>query len=42
MPALMGMPLFALNSAAMMSLVGHIMYSLIVAGVVLVLRRRRA
>ncbi len=41
MPAMMGMPLFALNGAAMMSLVGHIMYGVIVAGVVVVLRRRR-
>jgi uncharacterized membrane protein YagU involved in acid resistance len=40
MPAMMGMPLFMFNTAAMMSLVGHLMYGLVVAGVLVPLRRR--
>jgi uncharacterized membrane protein YagU involved in acid resistance len=39
MPAMMGMPLFMFNSTTMMSLVGHLMYGLIVAGVLIALRR---
>lgn len=39
MPAMMGMPLLMMNSTAMMSLVGHIVYGLIVAGVLIALHR---
>lgn len=40
MPAMMGMPLFMLNTTAMMSLIGHIVYGLVAAGVLVALRRR--
>lgn len=40
MPAMMGMPLFAMNTTAMMSLIGHLMYGVIVAGLLVALRRR--
>lgn len=39
MPAMMGMSLFMLDTAAMMSLVGHIIYGLVVAGVLIGLGR---
>ncbi|WP_219419018.1 DUF1440 domain-containing protein [Pseudonocardia nigra] len=42
MPAMMGMPLFMFNTTAMMSLLGHIIYGLVVAGVLIGLRRRVA
>jgi uncharacterized membrane protein YagU involved in acid resistance len=40
MPAILGMPLFMFNATTMMSLMGHLSYGLIVAGVLLPLRRR--
>lgn len=40
MPAILGMPLFMFNTATMMSLIGHLLYGLIVAGVLVPLRRR--
>jgi uncharacterized membrane protein YagU involved in acid resistance len=40
MPAMMGMPLFMFDTTAMMSLIGHIIYGLVVAGVLVALRRR--
>jgi hypothetical protein len=40
MPALLGMGLFMFNAMTMMSLVGHLLYGLIVAGVLVPLRRR--
>jgi uncharacterized membrane protein YagU involved in acid resistance len=40
MPAVLGMGLFMFNTTTMMSLVGHLLYGLIVAGVLLPLRRR--
>lgn len=42
MPAMMGMPMFTLNTTAMMSLIGHLIYGLVVAGVLIGLRRRVA
>jgi uncharacterized membrane protein YagU involved in acid resistance len=40
MPAMLGMGLFMFNNTTMMSLVGHLLYGLIVAGVLVPLRRR--
>ncbi|MGH3585147.1 MAG: hypothetical protein ACRDQ0_02395 [Pseudonocardia sp.] len=40
MPAMLGMGLFMFDTTTMMSLVGHLLYGLIVAGVLLPLRRR--
>jgi uncharacterized membrane protein YagU involved in acid resistance len=40
MPAMLGMGLFMFNDTTMMSLVGHLLYGLIVAGVLVPLRRR--
>jgi uncharacterized membrane protein YagU involved in acid resistance len=40
MPAMLGMGLFMFNTMTMMSLVGHLLYGLIVAGVLVPLRRR--
>jgi hypothetical protein len=40
MPALLGTGLFMFNTTTMMSLVGHLLYGLIVAGVLLPLRHR--
>lgn len=40
MPGMLGMPLFMFNTTTMMSLIGHLMYGLIVAGVLVPLRRR--
>jgi uncharacterized membrane protein YagU involved in acid resistance len=40
MPAMLGMPLFMVNTTAMMSLVGHILYGLVAAAVLVGLRRR--
>ncbi|WP_370588653.1 hypothetical protein [Pseudonocardia sp. C8] len=40
MPAVMGMPLFMFNTTTMMSLIGHLVYGVIVAGVLVPLRRR--
>jgi uncharacterized membrane protein YagU involved in acid resistance len=40
MPAMMGMPLFSVDTTALMSLLGHLMYGLVVAGVLVALRRR--
>jgi uncharacterized membrane protein YagU involved in acid resistance len=40
MPAMLGMPLFMFSGTTMMSLVGHLLYGLIVAGVLVPLRRR--
>jgi hypothetical protein len=40
MPAMLGMGLFMFNTTTMMSLLGHLLYGLIVAGVLLPLRRR--
>lgn len=40
MPAMMGMPMFMFNNTAMMSLIGHVIYGLVVAGVLIGLRRR--
>lgn len=44
MPTLMGMPgmIFAVDTAALMSLVGHLIYGVVVAGVLLALRGRVA
>ena len=42
MPAMMGMPLFTVDRAAMMSLMGHVLYGLVTAGVFYVLSRRDA
>lgn len=39
MPAMLGMPLFTFDNTVMMSLVGHVMYGLVVAGVLIGLRR---
>jgi uncharacterized membrane protein YagU involved in acid resistance len=40
MPAMLGMGLFMFTTTTMMSLVGHLLYGLIVAGVLVPLRRR--
>jgi hypothetical protein len=40
MPAMLGIPLFMFSGTTMMSLVGHLLYGLIVAGVLVPLRRR--
>ncbi|NYE48117.1 putative membrane protein YagU involved in acid resistance [Spinactinospora alkalitolerans] len=40
MPAMLGMPMFQLNQAAMMSLVGHAVYGLVAAGALYGLSRR--
>jgi uncharacterized membrane protein YagU involved in acid resistance len=40
MPAMLGMPLFMFSGATMTSLLGHLLYGLIVAGVLVPLRRR--
>jgi uncharacterized membrane protein YagU involved in acid resistance len=40
MPAMLGMGLFMFNATTMLSLVGHLLYGLIVAGVLVPLRRR--
>jgi uncharacterized membrane protein YagU involved in acid resistance len=40
MPAQMGMPMFAVNSAAVNSLVGHLVFGLVLGTVVAALRRR--
>ncbi|MDQ3151085.1 MAG: DUF1440 domain-containing protein [Actinomycetota bacterium] len=42
MPAMMGMALFMLNTTAMMSLVGHVLYGLVAAAVLVGLRQRAA
>jgi hypothetical protein len=42
MPAMMGMPTFTLGTTAVMSLVGHVMYGLVAAAVLVALRRRAA
>jgi len=42
MPAMMGMPLFMVNTTAMMSLVGHVLYGLVAAVVLVGLRHRAA
>lgn len=39
MPAMMGMPLFAMTTTAMMSLMGHVIYGLVAAVVLRLLRR---
>lgn len=40
MPARLGMPLFAVDQTAMMSLVGHLVYALVTASVLFAIRRR--
>jgi uncharacterized membrane protein YagU involved in acid resistance len=42
MPAWMGMPLFTVDAMAVRSLLGHVIYGLVAATVLLVLRRRHA
>lgn len=42
MPAWMGMPLFSVDTMATRSLIGHVVYGLVAAAALLVLRRRRA
>lgn len=42
MPAMMGMPLFTMDTTAMMSLLGHVIYGLVTAGVLVGLRRHAA
>lgn len=40
MPAWLGMPLFTVDSTALASLMGHVIYGMVAAGVLLLLRRR--
>ncbi len=40
MPAWLGMPLFTVDSTALASLMGHVIYGLVAAGVLLLLRQR--
>ncbi|WP_246631627.1 hypothetical protein [Pseudonocardia nigra] len=40
MPAWLGMPLFMINGMTLMSLLGHVLYGLVAAGVLAALRRR--
>lgn len=40
MPAMLGMPLFAVNTTAVMSLMGHVIYGLVTAAVLQPVRRR--
>lgn len=39
MPTMMGMPLFMVDTTALMSLMGHVIYGLVVAGVLIALHR---
>ncbi|MEV2278100.1 hypothetical protein AB0I72_21190 [Nocardiopsis sp. NPDC049922] len=41
MPMMMGMPLFMINQMTMMSLMGHVIYGLVTAGVLFALSRRK-
>jgi uncharacterized membrane protein YagU involved in acid resistance len=40
MPAMMGMPLFTINTGALQSLVGHLLFGLVLGAVVVALSRR--
>ncbi|MCY9785245.1 hypothetical protein KIK06_15280 [Nocardiopsis sp. EMB25] len=42
MPMMMGMPLFMINQMTMMSLMGHVIYGLVTAGVLFALNRRKS
>jgi uncharacterized membrane protein YagU involved in acid resistance len=42
MPAMLGMPLLTVDTTAMMSLMGHVIYGLVAAAVLVALRRRAA